>query len=232
MSGMREAGIDVPPFDFAVKGVTTMSVDLHKYGLAAKGASSVLFSSKELRSHAFVPVSDFPGGFYVTPTMQGSRSGANMAQTWATMMHMGKPGYASLAKDIHGLVTRFKEGVKAIEGLELLVEPDCSVVAFTSKTFCVHALIERMGKVHGWAFITLQRPKAAQLCLMQGHARSLDRMLSDLAKEVDWMREHPETKATGVAGAYSVVEGLPPSAVFGTLKGYQDLALQVVPTST
>jgi sphinganine-1-phosphate aldolase len=231
MSGMREAGLEVPPFDFAVEGVTSMSVDLHKYGLAAKGASSVLFSSKALRSHTFVPVADFPGGFYVTPTLQGSRSGANMAQTWATLMHLGKPGYAALAKDIHELVVRFKEGVKRIEGLELLVEPDCSVVAFTSKAFCVYALVERMGKLHDWAFITLQRPKAAQLCLMQGHARSLDRMLSDLAKEAEWMRAHPDTKATGIAGAYSVVEGLPPSAVFGTLKGYQDLALQVVPST-
>jgi len=227
MSGMRDAGLAVPAFDYAAEGVTTMSVDLHKYGLASKGASTVLFSSRELRSHAFVPVADFPGGFYVTPTLQGSRSGASMAQAWATMVHMGRDGYAELARDIDGLVRRFASGVAAIDGVRLLVEPDCSCVAFASDAFCVYALVQRM-EAKGWAFVTLQKPKAAQLCLMQAHKRSLDAMLADLAVEAAFLRANPGTKASGIAGAYAVVENLPPSAAFGTLKGYQGLALDVV----
>lgn len=231
MSGMRLAGLDVPAFDFAVDGVTSMSVDIHKYGLASKGASTVLFRSQDLRSATYVPVADFPGGFYVTPTLQGSRSGANMAQAWATMMHMGRDGYAAMARQIDSLVRRFVKGVESVEGLRVLVQPDCSAVAFTSDTFCVHALVERMEREHGWAFVTLQKPKAAQLCLMQAHDRSLDAMIADLRTEAEWMGAHPETKASGIAGAYAVVENLPASVAFGTLKGYQSIALDVVPTS-
>ncbi|CAE7804132.1 Sgpl1, partial [Symbiodinium sp. KB8] len=231
MSGMRDAGIAVPEFDFAVPGVTSMSVDLHKYGLASKGASTALFSSRELRAHAFVPVADFPGGFYVTPTMQGSRSGALMAQAWATMVYMGRDGYTRLARSVDSMVRRFAAGVEAIDGLRLLVRPDCSCVAFTSDVFCIYALVERMEHRRGWAFVTLQKPKAAQLCLMQAHERSLATMLTDLSAEAAYLREHPDTKATGMAGAYAVVENLPPSAAFGTLKGYQALALDVVPVA-
>jgi sphinganine-1-phosphate aldolase len=231
MSGMRLAGLDVPAFDFAVDGVTSMSVDVHKYGLASKGASTVLFSDQALRSATYVPVADFPGGFYVTPTLQGSRSGANMAQAWATMMHMGADGYAKMAKQIDALVRRFAAGVEGIDGLRVLVRPDCSAVAFTSDSFCVHALVERMEKQHGWAFVTLQKPKAAQLCLMQAHDRSLDAMIADLRTEAKWLAAHPDTKASGMAGAYAVVENLPPSVAFGTLKGYQSIALDVVPTA-
>lgn len=39
----------VPPYDFSVQGVTSISVDVHKYGLAPKGTSVVLYRNHEIR---------------------------------------------------------------------------------------------------------------------------------------------------------------------------------------
>jgi hypothetical protein len=39
----------IPPFDFSVQGVTSISVDVHKYGLAPKGTSTVLYRNHEIR---------------------------------------------------------------------------------------------------------------------------------------------------------------------------------------
>lgn len=39
----------VPPFDFSVGGVTSISVDVHKYGLAPKGTSVVLYRDHDIR---------------------------------------------------------------------------------------------------------------------------------------------------------------------------------------
>lgn len=39
----------IPPFDFSVKGVTSISSDVHKYGLAPKGTSIVLYRNHEIR---------------------------------------------------------------------------------------------------------------------------------------------------------------------------------------
>ena len=44
-------GVDVPPFDFSVPGVCSISADLHKYGYAAKGASTLFHQSEEQRAH-------------------------------------------------------------------------------------------------------------------------------------------------------------------------------------
>jgi sphinganine-1-phosphate aldolase len=41
------AGFPLPPFDFAVPGVTSLSADTHKYGFAPKGSSVVLYASRE-----------------------------------------------------------------------------------------------------------------------------------------------------------------------------------------
>lgn len=39
----------IPPFDFSVKGVTSISADVHKYGLAPKGSSVVLYRNHDIR---------------------------------------------------------------------------------------------------------------------------------------------------------------------------------------
>ena len=74
LSGILQ-GLD--PFDFRVPGVTSMSIDTHKYGLAPKGSSVVLYRSAELRKHQFVAVTEWSGGLYVSPSVAGSRSGTS-----------------------------------------------------------------------------------------------------------------------------------------------------------
>lgn len=70
---MRHMRLDVPPFDFSVAGVTSMSADTHKYGLAHKGTSVVLFRNPELRRAQYTPVTEWSGGLYVSPGLAGSR---------------------------------------------------------------------------------------------------------------------------------------------------------------
>ena len=49
LSFMQREGLFTRPWDFHVAGVTTISVDLHKYGYASKGASVTAFRDPALR---------------------------------------------------------------------------------------------------------------------------------------------------------------------------------------
>jgi sphinganine-1-phosphate aldolase len=88
-------GHSVPPFDFRLPGVTSMSADTHKYGYAAKGSSVVLYRGPELRQFQFYKVADWPGGLYLSPTFAGSRAGALSATAWAAMVSIGASGYTA-----------------------------------------------------------------------------------------------------------------------------------------
>jgi glutamate/tyrosine decarboxylase-like PLP-dependent enzyme len=83
-------------FDFSVPGVTSISIDVHKFGLSHKGTSVLLFKGSQridgatLRRSAFVAASDWPGGLYVSPGVAGSRSGALLAAAWASMVFVGR----------------------------------------------------------------------------------------------------------------------------------------------
>ena len=58
---LRRLGVAVPPFDFAVPGVTSVSVDLHKYAYCPKGVSVLLHRDEALRAPQYFAYADWPG---------------------------------------------------------------------------------------------------------------------------------------------------------------------------
>jgi sphinganine-1-phosphate aldolase len=94
----EKLGYKVPPFDFRLRGVTSISVDTHKFGYAAKGTSVILYRSKELRHFQYYTTTEWPGGLYFSPTFAGSRPGALSAACWAALTSIGEQGYMDATK--------------------------------------------------------------------------------------------------------------------------------------
>jgi sphinganine-1-phosphate aldolase len=72
--------MSIAEFDFSNPGVSSMSLDTHKYGYALKGTSVVLYRNRQLRQSQYFCYADWTGGMYTTPTIAGSRSGGLIAQ--------------------------------------------------------------------------------------------------------------------------------------------------------
>ena len=83
-------GVDIEPFDFRVPGVTSISCDHHKYGLAPKGASVVMFRDRALRRFTYFTIQTWPGGLYGTLSHAGSRGASAIAGAWFAMLACGK----------------------------------------------------------------------------------------------------------------------------------------------
>lgn len=134
----KKLGYPVPPFDFSVPGVTSMSLDTHKYGYALKGTSVLLYAHRGLRHAQYFCYADWTGGLYTTPTIAGSRSGGLIAQTWASLVSVGEDGFLRNTKDIWETVRGIAEGVRRIAGLRLLGggasdgTPDAMIVCFAA----------------------------------------------------------------------------------------------------
>jgi sphinganine-1-phosphate aldolase len=128
---LRRAGREVPPFEMTSTGVTSLSVDLHKYGYADKGASVVLYRDAELRRHQYFAHARWPGYPVVNPTVQGTKSAGLLAQAWAVMRHIGDDGYTELARQVAVASDRLLAGLAALEGVRVLGRPACGLVAFT-----------------------------------------------------------------------------------------------------
>ncbi len=86
---IEKLGYQVPPFDFRVRGVTSISADVHKYGYPQRDASVILYRTHELRKFQYFVISSWPGGLYASPTMLGTRSGAPIAAAWTALKTIG-----------------------------------------------------------------------------------------------------------------------------------------------
>ena len=113
---VERLGYPIPPFDFRVPGVTSMSADVHKYGYAAKGASTILYRTAALRRHQFHVTTGWPGGIYASPSMAGTRPGGAIAAAWAALRSMGEDGYLAIATEIMDAAHRLTDGIAAIDG--------------------------------------------------------------------------------------------------------------------
>jgi glutamate/tyrosine decarboxylase-like PLP-dependent enzyme len=183
---VRMNGADIPPFDFEVEGVHSMSADLHKYGFCAKGASTVLFRSEELHKHMIFDCSDWPGGRMITPTLAGTRPGGAISAAWAVMNYLGVEGYRAK----HKLVTDAREAVEAGVrelGFEILGRPQLGIMAFSHPDVDVFAVYKQMyGR--GWFTSLTTEPKALHLMLSPFHAQVTQTYLDDLSASLEEVR--------------------------------------------
>ncbi|WP_052868117.1 pyridoxal phosphate-dependent decarboxylase family protein [Streptomyces niger] len=120
---------ELPPFDLSVPGVSSLSVDLHKYGYTPKGASILLLRNAELRRYGWFAHAAWPGCPVVNATLQGTKSAGLPAAAWAVVEHIGTEGYTELARRVHRATGELVRGIGAIDGLRVLGSPDASLVA-------------------------------------------------------------------------------------------------------
>jgi sphinganine-1-phosphate aldolase len=146
---MRQLGYEVPDFDFTLPGVTSMSVDPHKYGYSAKGSSVVLYRDKELRRHQIYANLSTTAYAIINPTIQSTKSGGPLAATWAVMNFFGQEGYRKLVGDVSEGAWRIIDHINDHPDLRIEGSPAMSIFALTSDTLNVFQLADTMRQM-GW----------------------------------------------------------------------------------
>lgn len=197
----RMNGVPVPPFDFELPGVHSMSADLHKYGYAAKGASTVLFRSEDLYQHMPFDMKQWSGAPMKTPTLAGTRPGGAISAAWAVMNHLGIEGYKRLQGQVCATRERVAEGVQAL-GFEVLGNPMLGLIAFRHPdhhAFAIYGEIYR----RGWFTSVTKEPPSLHLMLSPKHSDFIDDYLSDLAESVKAVAAAADADKLKVDARYS-----------------------------
>lgn len=196
---MERAGYDVPPFDFRVEGVSTMSADVHKYGFCTKGASVVLHRNGDhvLGYQAFL-YEDWPGGLYGSLALAGARPASPIAAAWAVMNFLGIDGYGKLIRQTVETARRLRDGFERL-GLVALGDPIGPVMAFASgrDDLDVMAVGDGMDD-RGWHLDRQHGPDALHMMVSPAHADIVDEFLTDLEAAVAGAGE-----SRGVSARYS-----------------------------
>jgi glutamate/tyrosine decarboxylase-like PLP-dependent enzyme len=202
----QKLGYDVPIYDYRLPGVTSISADTHKYGYAFKGSSVCTFRDKAYRNAQYFFLTDWSGGKYCSPGIEGSRSGGSLAATWAAMVSFGWEGYLRYAKMIFETSAAMQDAVRSHPELDMLGEPTF-LFSFTSDQFDVYHVNDFM-RPRGWRFNGQQYPNALHMAVTRPQTQPgvAEAFATDLADAVQYALEHKDEPAKsgaiygGVAG--------------------------------
>ncbi len=186
-------GEPVPPWDFRVEGVTSISADLHKYGYAFKGASVLLHRDvAQYRTQWWFDDGAWGGGLYGSPTAAGTRPAPPIAGAWAALRHLGEEGYLRQATKVRDATRRLMAGVEAIDGLSITSTPDLCVFQFGSDVLDMDVVAEALAD-QGW--YPNRQPGGLHLMVSPFHVRVADEFLAALAVAVEGARDGRTSEA-------------------------------------
>lgn len=178
------AGVKVRKWDFLVPGVTSISVDLHKYGFTPKGSSVILYRNSHYRRYQLYVNANWPGYPMSNVGMQSTKSAAPMAASWAVMNSLGIEGYVNLARKTLAAKDRIVNGLKEL-GYHIVGSPETTIFAFASENVDIFRVGSELKK-RGW-FLQVQPgsasedlPSSLHLNISPIHVKVADEFLRDL----------------------------------------------------
>ncbi|MEI8238897.1 MAG: aminotransferase class V-fold PLP-dependent enzyme [Actinomycetota bacterium] len=202
---LRRLGHEIPKWNFEVAGVTSISVDLHKYGYTSKGASVLIHRNKQLRNHQTFVTDNWLGGVYGSSGVLGTKSGGPWAAAWAVMQYLGDAGYLRLTAAARSACEQLATAIDAIPELQLRAEPESTLIAFGASdpaSLDVYAVADALWR-RGW-YVDRQGPPASLHCTVNAvHHDRIDAFADELRASV---AEVLDSTATGERGAYGTVE--------------------------
>jgi glutamate/tyrosine decarboxylase-like PLP-dependent enzyme len=180
----RDLGRQIVAFDFSVPGVSSVSVDFHKYGYSAKGVSGLFFQNRTMARNQTFVFDEWAAGLYRSPVLTGTRSGGAIASAWAVAKYLGREGYKRRAAQVFRARDRIVEAVLANPDITLLGGADLGTVAIGSDTIDITSISSCL-KAMGWSINDLQAPIGIQLVLGPVVDSYIEAFVADLQCAVD-----------------------------------------------
>eukprot|EP00035_Acanthoeca_spectabilis_P022799 m.445832 g.445832 ORF g.445832 m.445832 type:complete len:553 (-) comp19282_c0_seq1:23-1681(-) len=217
MPWLRAAGFEHPDWDFRVPGVTSISMDVHKYGFCVKGASCIMYRSKDLRIRQYFAYSEWPGGLFVSPSMLGTRSGGPIASAWATMKHMGSDGYIKTVREMMDTVAFLKNAVGKMDGVEIIGNPVATAIAIRASnpgSLNIYAVADVMEAEGHWKLERNKDPASLHLTVMPPHTKTRNKFISDMESAIAKVSADPaKYSKVGSAAMYGMIATIPDETI-------------------
>ncbi len=207
---MEMNGETLPKWDYRVPGVTSISADIHKYGYAAKGASTITYRNLNYLRYQMFVQPDWSGGVFASSALLGTRPGGAYAGAWAALQYFGIDGYKKLADETLQAVNKLKKGITDIPELEIMGTPQGPLFAYQSRDTAVNifAVGDQMDLM-GWKVNKNQKPDGLHAMVTAQHLKVVDQYLADLKQAVETVKANPELAKQGGAATYGMMAHVP-----------------------
>lgn len=194
--------------NFSLEGVTSISLDTHKYGYSPKGSSVLLFKNPTFKKYQHFINKDWCGGVYATPTILGSKSGGIIAATWASIFLRGFNNYKTISNEIVDNLELIKNEIIQNNDIDIIGEPNLNIIAIKSNSLNIYSIANEMKK-KSWNLSIMQNPPSFHFCITNNHNKDIcKKFSSDLLDSCKIVKESKESKLEGTLALYGCSSNL------------------------
>jgi len=202
---LERLGEPTKPWNLKVPGVSSISVDLHKFGYTSKGASVIMYANKHLRSFQGFVTDKWLGGLYGSSGVLGTKSGGSMASAWAVMNFLGDDGYLRLTKQAREATLQLAKIIDESEHLVLRAEPETTLLCFGAREparLSVFGVADELNRL-GW-YVDRQSPPDSLHCTVNAIHHDKIQLFSEALTSATQTALRKNT--AGQQGAYGTLE--------------------------
>jgi sphinganine-1-phosphate aldolase len=188
--------------NFNLTGITSISMDTHKYGYSLKGSSILLFNDWKIKKFQHYINQDWNGGIYATPTLMGSKSGGLIASAWSSLLYIGKNNYTKYAMEIQENLILIKTEIKKLDSdINIIGEPKLNIIAFKSTKLDIYQIVNEMKK-YKWNLSIMQNPPSFHFCITKLHTKNICKIFIENLKESIKITKKNPSKLSGTLALY------------------------------
>ena len=199
---------DYQYINFKLDGITSISIDTHKYGYSLKGSSVLLFKNLEIKKFQHYINKTWNGGVYATPTLMGSKSGGLIASAWASLLYIGHNNFQDYANNIRNNLVMIKKRFDKNNNIQIIGNPNLNIIAFESNNLNIYSIIDKMKKKN-WNLTVMQNPSSFHLCLTKLHDKeTCNKFCEDLESSIKIVEKSGEGKLEGTLSLYGSSQAL------------------------
>jgi len=202
---LERLGEPIKPWNLKVPGVSSISVDLHKFGYTSKGASVIMYANKHLRSFQGFVTDKWLGGLYGSSGVLGTKSGGSMASAWAVMNFLGDDGYLRLTKQAREATLQLAKIIDESEHLVLRAEPETTLLCFGAREparLSVFGVADELNRL-GW-YVDRQSPPDSLHCTVNAIHHDKIQLFSEALTSATQTALRKNT--AGQQGAYGTLD--------------------------
>lgn len=195
LSTAREGGFAIDNFDFTIPGVTSISMDLHKYAYCPKGASVLLFKNDSLRRHQMFVCNDWTGYTFANTGILSSKTGGPIAAAWAVTNYIGKKRYSEIALKTFEVAQIIRKKLSEHPDIEILTDPKYSLISFTTPRLNIYALSDELKSRKWYAGLQFKHrhiPANIHLTVAAHHFNNYQEFIEDVFAAIEKVKlENP-----------------------------------------
>jgi len=191
----RQGGYTIEDFDFTVPGVTSISMDLHKYGYCPKGASVLLFKNDDFRRYQMFVCNDWTGYTFANLGILSSKTGGPIAAAWAVTNYIGNQRYSEIAMKTFEVSQIIRKKLEAHPEINVLSDPKYSLLSFTTPNINIYALSDEIKAKKWYAGLQFKHrhiPANIHLTVAAHHFNNYQLFIDDLFAAIEKVKiENP-----------------------------------------